>query len=324
MDTDLHQDIVSLGFIKNLAIDGGRVSLDVQLTTPACPIKGRFQREAGESVSALPGVTEVAVRMTSAKKRSAMDELQDGSTLKQVDTVIAISSCKGGVGKSTVAAHIALEIARRGHRVGLLDADLYGPSVPTLFGIGPSESVVANPDKQLIPLELGVKLMSIGFCTQGQSGCGARPHGESVSDADHYGVRFIMDKSLVLCGSFQLVKCLGLPVVLDGQVGGRGSEVLPQIKQAYTRVEEVVHDLFHFFTRFAETHVHAGLEDNLGMAFVTHGQKLERPVVIRAASHTGCQAFYGLEVVAHDLRLATGQSCCFMVSYAHVRWTFTY
>ena len=164
MDPDLHQDIVSLGFIKNLKIDGGSVSFDVQLTTPACPIKGRFQREAEESVSALPGVTEVAVRMTSAKKRSAMDELQDGSTLKQVDTVIAISSCKGGVGKSTVAAHIALEMAQRGHRVGLLDADLYGPSVPTLFGVAPTVDIKANADKQLIPLErLGVKLMSFGF-----------------------------------------------------------------------------------------------------------------------------------------------------------------
>jgi len=164
VDPDLHQDIVSLGFIKNLTIDQGRVSFDVELTTPACPVKDRFRRQAQEAVRALPGVTDVEVRMTSAKKRSMMDELQAGSTLKQVGTVIAISSCKGGVGKSTMAAHIALEIAQRGYRVGLLDADLYGPSIPTLFGIGPSESVKANPEKQLVPLErLGLKLMSFGF-----------------------------------------------------------------------------------------------------------------------------------------------------------------
>lgn len=164
VDPDLHQDIVSLGFIKNLTIDQGCVSFDVELTTPACPVKDRFKRQALEAVRALPGVTDVEVRMTTAKKRSMMDELQAGSTLKRVGTVIAISSCKGGVGKSTVAAHIALEIAQRGYRVGLLDADLYGPSIPTLFGIGPSEGVQSNHEKQLVPLErLGLKLMSFGF-----------------------------------------------------------------------------------------------------------------------------------------------------------------
>ena len=164
VDPDLHQDIVSLGFIKNLTIAQGRVSFDIELTTPACPVKERFKRQALEAVSALSGVTDVDVRMTSVKKRSMMDELQAGSTLKRVGTVIAISSCKGGVGKSTMAAHIALEIAQRGYRVGLLDADLYGPSIPTLFGIGPSEGVQSNHEKQLVPLErLGLKLMSFGF-----------------------------------------------------------------------------------------------------------------------------------------------------------------
>jgi ATP-binding protein involved in chromosome partitioning len=164
MDPDLHQDIVSLGFVKNLTIDKGHVSFDIELTTPACPVKGRFQRQAQEAVKALVGVTDVTVRMTSAKKQSPMEALQEKSTLKEVGTVIAISSCKGGVGKSTVAAHIALEIAQRGYRVGLLDADLYGPSVPTLFGIGPDQTVQANQAQQLIPMErLGLKLMSFGF-----------------------------------------------------------------------------------------------------------------------------------------------------------------
>lgn len=164
IDPDLHQDIVSLGFVKNLVIQGDKVSFDIELTTPACPIKGRFQREAEKAVSALPGVTDVAVRMTSAKKRPPAEALQSSGALKQVGAIIAISSCKGGVGKSTIAAHMAVEIAQRGHRVGLLDADLYGPSVPTLFGIGPSEEVQVTPDKQLIPIErLGVKLMSFGF-----------------------------------------------------------------------------------------------------------------------------------------------------------------
>ncbi|MCF7976188.1 MAG: P-loop NTPase [Phycisphaerae bacterium] len=164
MDPDLHRDIVSLGFIKNLTIERECVSFDIELTTPACPVKERFKRQAQEAVGALPGVMDVKIRMTAARKQSPMEALQEGSTLKDVGTVIAISSCKGGVGKSTIAAHIALEVARRGFRVGLLDADLYGPSIPTLFGIGPSEGVVGNKDKQLIPLErLGLKLMSFGF-----------------------------------------------------------------------------------------------------------------------------------------------------------------
>ena len=164
MDPDLGRDIVSLGFIKNINIDVGKVTFDIELTTPACPIKTHFQQQAQQSVLALPGVETVLVNMTSQRRRSPLEEQQQNSTLKDVGAVIAISSCKGGVGKSTIAAHIALEIAQRGFRVGLLDADLYGPSVPTLFGIGPTEGVQANSQQQIIPVErLGLKLMSFGF-----------------------------------------------------------------------------------------------------------------------------------------------------------------
>lgn len=164
VDPDLQRDIVSLGFVKQLDIQQGEVSFTIELTTPACPVKARFQRQAEEAVSALPGVTQVRVQMGSQQRRSPMEAQQQDSALKEVGAVIAISSCKGGVGKSTIAAHVALEIAQRGYRVGLLDADLYGPSVPTLFGIGPSENVQANQRKQIIPLErLGLKLMSFGF-----------------------------------------------------------------------------------------------------------------------------------------------------------------
>ncbi len=164
VDPDLQRDIVSLGFVKHLDIHQGEVTFTIELTTPACPVKDRFQRQAEEAVSALPGVTRVQVQMGSQQRRSPLEDQQQDSTLKEVGAVIAISSCKGGVGKSTIAAHVALEIAQRGYRVGLLDADLYGPSVPTLFGIGPSENVQANQRKQIIPLErLGLKLMSFGF-----------------------------------------------------------------------------------------------------------------------------------------------------------------
>ena len=164
IDPDLHKDIVSLGFVKNIRIEGQTVSFDIELTTPACPVKAEFKRAAETAVSALEGVSEVRVNMTSAKKRSPMETVQQNSTLATVKTIIAISSCKGGVGKSTVAANLALEIAQRGYQVGLLDADIYGPSLPTLFGIAPGEPMYQNQKGQLVPLQrLGLKLMSFGF-----------------------------------------------------------------------------------------------------------------------------------------------------------------
>lgn len=164
IDPDLHKDIVSLGFIKNVQIQGGQVSFVIELTTPACPVKAEFQRQAEKAVRRIEGVTDVRVTMSSAPRRSPMEDLHANSPLQKVKTLIAVSSCKGGVGKSTLAAHIALELANRGFQVGLLDTDIFGPSVPTLFGIPVNEPLYTNPQKQLIPpSRLGLKLMSFGF-----------------------------------------------------------------------------------------------------------------------------------------------------------------
>tara|TARA_B100000315_G_scaffold258943_1_gene312871 strand:+ start:1423 stop:2742 length:1320 start_codon:yes stop_codon:yes gene_type:complete len=164
IDPDLDKDIVSLGFVKNIAIDGENISFDIELTTPACPIKDEFQSKAKGAVLKLAGVKNVKINMTSVKKKSSFDTLQENSTLKDVKTIIAISSCKGGVGKSTIAAHIALEVANRGFKVGLLDTDIFGPSIPTLFDIGNDEKVYANEDKQIIPIEkYSLKIMSFGL-----------------------------------------------------------------------------------------------------------------------------------------------------------------
>jgi ATP-binding protein involved in chromosome partitioning len=160
IDPDLGRDIVSLGFIKDVQIDGGKVSFRVELTTPACPIKERFKRQCEEAVSALPGVESVAVTMDAMKpKRRTAPEID---TLAEVGAIVAVSSCKGGVGKSTVAAHLALAMARQGLKVALLDADVYGPSIPTLFNLHtPGVSVAGN---LIIPVESGgVRLMSMGF-----------------------------------------------------------------------------------------------------------------------------------------------------------------
>ncbi len=163
IDPDLNRDIVSLGFIKNLVIKGGDVSFDIELTTPACPVKSEFQKQAEKLVGQMAGVKNVAVNMTAPERaRQAPTELLD-STLKDVKSIIAVSSCKGGVGKSTIAAGLALTLAQRGFKVGLVDADLYGPSVPSLFKI-PQSKVFADEKNHIIPLQFGpLKVMSFGY-----------------------------------------------------------------------------------------------------------------------------------------------------------------
>jgi len=162
IDPDFQQDIVSLGFIKDLAIEGGAVAFKIELTTPACPIKDQFKAEAEQRVRAVPGVTAVHVEMT-ARERPAR-KLARGSGLGGTANILAVTSCKGGVGKSTVAAMIAVNLARRGYQTGMLDADIFGPSAPTLFNLHET-GVVATKDEYLIPrtFEDNLKVMSFGF-----------------------------------------------------------------------------------------------------------------------------------------------------------------
>lgn len=160
IDPDLGKDIVSLGFIKELDIKDNHVSFTVELTTPACPVKEVFKQDCEAAVKKLPGVEKVSVTMSAMepKKRPGSDV----NMLGGVDTIIAVSSCKGGVGKSTVAGHIARQLQREGYNVGLLDTDMYGPSAPTLFNAHHPEVYMR---KELIqPVEIdGLKVMSLGF-----------------------------------------------------------------------------------------------------------------------------------------------------------------
>ncbi len=160
IDPDFHKDIVSLGFVKNIKIDGGKVSLDIELTTPACPLKNDFKKNAEEILLGLDGIDEADVNMTAREVKK--DDKNKGG-LEKVSNILAVASCKGGVGKSTVAANIARELAARGFKIGLLDADIFGPSVPTLFNIHKPE-VGADEEKRIIPVEKnGMKIMSFGF-----------------------------------------------------------------------------------------------------------------------------------------------------------------
>jgi ATP-binding protein involved in chromosome partitioning len=159
VDPDFGKSIVELGFVKNIRISGGRVSFDIELTTPACPVKEEFQRTARERVSALAGVDEVVVSMTAnTRGRAAQPQTE---VLPGVRNTLAVASGKGGVGKSTVAINLALSLAKSGAAVGVLDADVYGPSLPLLTGVHGRPRAV---DRQIHPHEAaGLKLMSMGF-----------------------------------------------------------------------------------------------------------------------------------------------------------------
>lgn len=161
IDPDLHKDIVTLGFVQNVRIDGGDVHFDIRLTTPACPVKEEFRQQAENLVGEIAGVKSVSVHLTSAKRTPQPQE--NLSQLSNIDSIIAISSCKGGVGKSTIAAHVAQELASRKFKVGLVDCDIHGPSIPSLFNLK-NVQLYTNQNKQLLPIEKnGLKLMSFGF-----------------------------------------------------------------------------------------------------------------------------------------------------------------
>ena len=161
VDPDFNKSIVDLGFIKNLRIEGSSVSFDIELTTPACPVKAEFERAARERVAALEGVAEVAVNMT-AQTRATAPATPASDVLPGVRNVIAVASGKGGVGKSTTAINLALTLQQSGAKVGILDADVYGPSLPLLTGVSGRPQTTA--DKRIFPLEaFGMKLMSMGF-----------------------------------------------------------------------------------------------------------------------------------------------------------------
>lgn len=163
IDPDFGKDIVSLGFVKALKIDGNSVSFTIELTTPACPVKEEFRRQADEAVMALADVERVHVNMTSRITAGISDKL----AIPGIANIIAVASGKGGVGKSTTSVNLAVAMAQTGARVGLLDADIYGPSVPRMMGLSGFRPEVDVEGKTIYPLEnYGVKTMSIGYLVE--------------------------------------------------------------------------------------------------------------------------------------------------------------
>ncbi len=167
-DPDLHRDIVTLGFVKQVQITGGHVAFKVELTTPACPVKDLLRDQARAAVAALPGVTSVDVEMT-AQVRAAGRPEAGRAAVDGVKNIIAVGAGKGGVGKTTVAVNLAVALAKAGSRVALLDGDMYGPNVPIMLGFEKDQRLEQDGAKILPAERYGVQAVSMGFLTTDDS-----------------------------------------------------------------------------------------------------------------------------------------------------------
>jgi ATP-binding protein involved in chromosome partitioning len=162
-DPDLRRDIVSLKFVKNLAIDGGRVAFTIELTTPACPVKDQMRDQARAAVGRLPGVSSVDVQMTAQVRQAVTADLSK-APVEGVRNVIAVGAGKGGVGKTTVAVNLAIALSQSGSRVAMIDGDVYGPNVPIMLGI---QTQLTTDGRRIVPAQqYGIQVVSMGFLTQ--------------------------------------------------------------------------------------------------------------------------------------------------------------
>ncbi len=158
MEPELHQDLVTLNMVRDIVINGGQVGVTIMLTTPACPLKGKIENDVRNAIMQVPGVEKVNVKLDADV---TADERIFGRLQLPIKNIIAVASGKGGVGKTTVAVNLAIALSQMGAKVGILDADIYGPNVPQMMGV----SSMPNPTNQkLNPANAyGVQVMSMGF-----------------------------------------------------------------------------------------------------------------------------------------------------------------
>lgn len=171
-DPDLQKDLVSLNMIRDLKVfDDGRVTLRVVLTTPACPLKEKIKSDVINAVKSVAGVTAAEIAMDAeVRKASGAGATSNANGIPGITHIIAVSSGKGGVGKSTTSVNLATALAMEGASVGLLDADIYGPNIPTMMGVTENPKLYMDPEKGEMfvpPMSHGVKVMSMGFLIQG-------------------------------------------------------------------------------------------------------------------------------------------------------------
>jgi ATP-binding protein involved in chromosome partitioning len=164
-DPELRRDVVSLGMIKDMKIEGGHVSFTLVLTTPACPLRDEFKRSVEQAVAAIPGVEKVEVDLGAQVTKFAGPPKKEA--VPGITHIIAVASGKGGVGKSAVTVNLAAALAEAGASAGVLDADIYGPSIPKMMG-ATGEHTHVTEQRHLAPVEKdGIKLMSIAFLMEG-------------------------------------------------------------------------------------------------------------------------------------------------------------
>ena len=163
-DPELHRDIVSLGMVKNMAVNNGTVSFTVELTTPACPLRETIENDCRKVLSVVPGVSALEINF-GAQVRGSKAGAGQTDLLPTVKNVVLVAAGKGGVGKSTVAANLAVALKIHGAKTGLLDADIYGPSVPIIMGVkGEPKKVEVDGAQKIAPtFAHGIPVMSIGF-----------------------------------------------------------------------------------------------------------------------------------------------------------------
>lgn len=163
-DPELKKSLVALNMIRNVRVDGGNVSFTLVLTTPACPLREFIREDCEKAVRTLPGVEKVEIEITAETPQQK--DLPDRTGIAGVKNILAVTSGKGGVGKSTVAINIAVALAKTGAAVGLIDADIYGPNAPTMMGLSEANVTVRDVDGQQVlepAFNHGVKMVSMGF-----------------------------------------------------------------------------------------------------------------------------------------------------------------